>query len=351
MQRFVTAFESAANILVVVSTALAVSLALIVVIERAAFGWSNARRKRLERTYGPLLAKALDGDDEAQRGLAAAPRRHRLLLAELLIFPVLDRRDWTRVARLRATFQAMNLPALAEGYLKSRRWWRRAMALRAVGFLQLRQYTPTLVAALDDRHSEIRAAALDGLADSEDPAALAAVVVRLNDETLHRGRRAAALAAFGPSCEPMLLDLAAVDADNRLGYARALVITGTAAARPALSSWIADPRTAVRVSALDALRHTGLDAACTAPVLAALEDPDARVRAAAARALEDTTGPAIAERVAAHLTDNWPVCADAARALRAMGVEGRVQLQQASARNDLAGTLARQMLWEDAAQC
>jgi HEAT repeat protein len=350
MQAFVTAFESAAHVLVVVSATLAGVLALTVVIERAVFAWWSARRSRLERTYGPMIARALDGDDEAERRLAAAPRRHRFLLAELLFFPVLDRRDWTQVARVRATFQAMNLPALADGYLKSWQWWRRAMALRAVGFLQLREYTPTLVAALDDRHPEIRAAALDGLADSGDPAALAAIVVRLNDETLHRGRRAAALAAFGSGCEPMLLDLAAVDATNWAAYADALAITGTAAARPVLSSWIADARPAVRVSALHALRHTGLDAPCVAPVLAALEDADARVRAAAARALRDATDARVAGRLAAHLTDTWPVCANAAKALRGMGTEGRVLLEKASARNDLAGTLARQMLWEEAAQ-
>jgi HEAT repeat protein len=351
MPAFTAAFESAASLLVVVSGTLAVLLGLTVAIERAAFGWWTARRKRLERTYGPVLAKALAGDDEAGRRLAAAPRRHRLMLAELLIFPVLDRRDWTELARLRETFRAMNLQPLVDRDLNSWRWWRRAMALRAAGFLQLHQHTARLVAALDDGHPEIRAAALDGLADSADPAALAAVVVRLHDETLHRGRRAAALAAFGSASEPMLLDLAAIDPANRLGYARALAITGTAAARPALSSWITDARAAVRAGALEALRHTGLDAASTRAALAALEDPDTRVRAAATRALGEGADPAIAARVAAHLTDTWPVCADAARALRRMGAEGRLLLEQASARNDLAGTLARQMLWEDSAQC
>jgi hypothetical protein len=351
MQTYIASFESAADVLVVVSGTLALFVGLIVVIERLAFGWWKTRRQRLERTYAPLLARALDGDDQAQRRLAAAPRRHHLVLAELLIFPVLDRRDWTQAGRLRTVFRAMNLPAHADRYLNSWRWWRRAMALRALGFLQMREYTPTLVAALDDPQPEIRAAALDGLTDSADPAALAAIVVRLHDETLHRGRRAAALAAFGPACEPLLLDLAAFDAANRLGYARALAITGSEAARPALSSWIADSRAPVRAAALDALGHTGLDEASTAAVLDALEDADVRVRAAAVRALADASGPAIADRIAAHLADAWPVCAAAARTLRRMGAEGRMRLERESSRSDLAGTLARQMLWEEAAQC
>jgi HEAT repeat protein len=351
MQSFIAAFESAAETLVAVSGALALSLALALVFERGAFAWWNARRSRLARVYRPLLTKALEGDDAARRLLAASPRRHRRLLAELLLFPMHDRRDRTLVDRARAVLDGLSMPALIDRYLESWCWWRRAMALRAAGFLKMRQYTPRLVAALDDGHAEIRAAALDGLADSEDPAALAAVVVRLHDETLHRGRRAAVLAAFGARCEPMLLDLAAVDAANRLLYARALAVTGTGAARPVLSSWIADARPAVRAGALDALGRTGLDAACAGAVVAALEDPEAPVRAAAARALGGAAEPAIADRVAAHLTDCWPVCADAARALRRMGAEGRLRLEQASGRDDLAGTLARQMLWEDAAQC
>ena len=351
MPSLVLLFESAAETLVVASGGLALAVALAVVFARAALAWRDARRIRLERMYQPLLTKALDGDDAALRRLAASPRRHRLLLAELLLFPMHDRRDRTLVDRARAILGGMGPPALIDRYMESWWWWRRAMALRAAGFLQLREYTPRLVAALDDGQAEIRAAALDGLADSEDPAALAAVVVRLHDETLHRGRRAAVLAAFGARCEPMLLDLAAVDPANRLNYVRALAITGTGAARPALSSWIADAQPAVRAAALDALRHTGLNAACTGAVVAALEDPETQVRAAAARALGAGAEPAVADRVAAHLTDCWPVCADAARTLRRLGAEGRVLLEEASAREDLAGTLARQMLWEDAAPC
>jgi len=351
MQSFLSAFESATEALIAVSGALALALALTLVIERAALAWWDARRTRLERLYQPLLARALDGDDAAQRRLAASPHRHRRLIAELLLFPIHDSRDRTLVDRARRILGRLTPPGLIERYLESWWWWRRAMALRAAGFLQMREHTPRLVAALDDGHPEIRAAALDGLTDSVDPKALAAVVVRLHDETLHRGRRAAVLAAFGPQCEPMLLDLAAVDPENRLMYARALTITGTEAARPALSSWTLDARPAVRAAALDALGHTGLDAASTGAVLAALEDTETQVRAAAVRALGAGAEPGVADRVAAHLTDCWPVSADAARALRRMGADGRLRLEQASARDDLAGTLARQMLWEDAARC
>jgi len=351
MPSSISALESTVEMVVAVAAALALVLALALVFERAAVAGWDARRGRLERLYRPLLAKALEGDDAARRRLAASPSRHRRLITELLLFPMHDLRERRLVDRARAILDGIGLPSLIDGYLESWWWWRRAMALRAAGFLRMREYTPRLVAALDDGHAEIRAAALDGLTDSGDPEALAAVVVRLDDETLHRGRRAAALAAFGARCEPMLLDLAADDTANRLLYAQALAITGTGAARPALSSWIADPRPAVRAAALDALRHTGLDAACTGAVVAALEDPEAQVRAAAARAAGVGAPPVVADRVAAHLTDCWPVCADAARALRRLGADGRLRLEQASARDDLAGTLARQMLWEDAAEC
>ena len=68
-----------------------------------------------------------------------------------------------------------------------------------------------MIAALDDPHPDVRAAALDALTYLHDPASLPAIVVRLHDASLHPARRLAALAAFGPECESFLLDLSEVD--------------------------------------------------------------------------------------------------------------------------------------------
>ena len=87
----------------------------------------------------------------------------------------------------------MSLFPIADRYLRSRLWWRRARALRALGLIQATDHTPQLVAALDDPHPDVRAAALDGLTDMHDLTALKAIVVRVHDTSLHRGRRGAAL--------------------------------------------------------------------------------------------------------------------------------------------------------------
>ena len=152
-------------------------------------------------------------------------------------------------------------------------------------------HTAAIVAALDDPESEVRAAALDAIGDLHDPASLQGLVVRLHDQTLPRGRRIAAMAAFGSSCEPFLLEMSEIDAANRANYARALGICGTRRARPALCRWTEDPRLEVRVAALTALGHVGLDERAARLAIEALESGDVMVRAKAAFALRGWQGP------------------------------------------------------------
>src|SRR6185503_9774682 len=109
-----------------------------------------------------------------------------------------------------------------------------ALALRALGLIQATERATQIVACLDDRHHEVRGAALDALADLHYPPTLPAIVARLHDASLDGGRRFAALAAFGSEGEPLLLDLASIDPARRLSYARTLAVCGTARARPML---------------------------------------------------------------------------------------------------------------------
>jgi HEAT repeat protein len=318
-----------------------------VVVERLVFAIGDARRRAFEAKYVPLVAQALGGDLGARRMLVACPRRDRVAVAELLIAPLVHDRAPARIAAARAILFGMAMEPYADVLLRSRLWWRRALAMRAVGLLQLRTHTAALVAGLDDWRSGVRAAALDGLADMRDPASLPAIVVRLHDTTLHRGRRVAALAAFGAEAEPLLLDFAEVDAGHRARYAAALAMCGTAASRPVLNRWAADAQPQTRAAAFRALKHVGLDAAAAQLAIAALEDIDPDVRAAAAAALEGWTGPGeAAVHLSRHLDDVWPVASKAARSLQAIGPSGVVELTLAAARTDLAGLLARQMLWE-----
>lgn len=318
-----------------------------VVAERAIFAYNTTRRRRLERTYQPIIERALAGDDAAVQQLANSSLRHRIAIAWMLVAPLYQDRDRERVTRKRRLFEAMSLVPLIERWAQSRRWWRRALAVRAMGGFQIKTHTATILAALDDDIPEVRAAALDALVDLQDPQALMAVVVRLNDESLHYGRRFAAIAAFGREIEPFVLNMADLDTANRLNYARALRICGTTRSLPLLSCWTGDPDVNVRAAAFEALAHVGLDEHASHLAVEALGAEDVNVRAMAAYALHDWKGSGnIAVQLAGHLDDQWPVAVQAARSLKTMRDRGATVLQDVAARADLAGELARQTLWE-----
>ena len=316
-------------------------------MERAAFGVQQALRRRITERYRPIIQRALEGDETARGELLASPARHRLALARMLIEPLIEDRNAERIARTRTIVQAMSVIQLADRYLRSRLWWRRALALRALGLVQARDHTAQLIAGLDDLHPDVRAAALDGLTDLHDLAALQAIVVRLHDTSLHRGRRGAALKAFGSECESFLLELSAVDPVNRLNYIHALAICGTARSRPVLCGWTRDDRVEVRATAFEALAYVGLDDEAARIAIQGLESDDAAVRAMAAYALRGWEGSGeAAARLARHLDDTWVVAVRAARTLQSMGPAGIVELEACASRPNVGGLLARQMLWQ-----
>ena len=347
MTEFLIQFARLSPLMVWAAAVTALTMAVAVVVERAAFGVRQAWSRHLTQRYRPLVRRALAGDETARGELLASPATHRLALAWLLIEPLIEDRDPERIARTRALAQGLSVFRLADRYLRSWMWWRRALALRALGLVQARDHTPQLVAALDDSHPDVRAAALDALADQHDLAALQAVVVRLHDTSLHRGRRGAALKAFGSDCEPFLLEWSEVDPENRLDYIHALAICGTARSRPTLCRWTRDARVEVRATAFEALAYVGLDDEAARVAIEGLESDDPPVRAMAAYALRGWQGPGdAAARLAPHLDDVWTVAVRAARTLQSMGPAGSVELQARASGQDLGGLLARQMLWQ-----
>jgi len=339
-------FESYALLLVGVALAFAVAMILAVVIERFVVAGHEAWLRRTTRHYTPLVRLALAGDPGARGALRRSPSWHRLTIARMILIPLIADRDPARIADARELIDVLPLMPFADRLLRSPWWWRRAMALRALGAMQADDYTGAIVAALDDSNDDVRNTALDALADMQNPASLPAIVVRLHDASLHRARRAAVLAAFGSQCEPFLLDLAAVDTEHRLNYARALGICGTAAARPILCAWIADSRAAVRAAALDALSRIGVDRASMPFAIAALEDRDAAVRAMAAAALHGHADRDTAASLARHLDDTWAVAVRAARSLQTMEAAGRAELEARATGAGLPALLAQQMLWD-----
>jgi HEAT repeat protein len=346
MKDVVLELDRLAPLMVWFAVACAAVTIAAVVLERAARAWHQTRSRHIAQRYGPLVQRALDGDDIARRQLLESPARHRLAVAWLLISPLVEDRNPQRIARTRAIARAMCVLPLADRYLRSRLWWRRALALRALGLIQARERTGHLIAALDDAHADVRAAALDGLTDMHDPAAVPAIVLRPNDTSLHRGRRGAALKAFGSTCEPLLLELSESDLAHRLNFAHALAICGTSRSRSTLCHWTRDSRVEVRAAAFEALAYVGLDADVARAAVDGLESAEPQVRAMAAFALRGWREPGdAAARLAHHLDDTWEVAIRSARSLRSMGDAGVVELEARASRPDLAGLLARQMLW------
>jgi HEAT repeat protein len=347
MTGFLAEFARLAPLMVWVAAATALAMAIAVIVERTAFGLQRALDRRLAQRYQPLVARAIKGDETARHELQASPQRHRRAIGWLLIEPLIEDRDPERIARTRAIAEALSVFRIADRSLRSWLWWRRARALRALGLAQVRDYTGRLIAALDDSHPDVRAAALDGLADMHDLAALQAIVVRANDTSLHRGRRGAALKAFGSDCEPFLLELAEADPANRLNYIHCLAICGTARSRPVLRRWTRDSRIDVRATAFEAMAYVGLDDETARVAIEALDSDEPQVRAMAAYALQGWQGPGdAAARLAPHLDDTWAVAVRTARTLQSMGAAGAAELRARASRPDTGGLLARQMLWQ-----
>lgn len=351
MNDILPALQRATTVMAWIGTVLAVAALCTVILERAGTTVWSMRRRRLERRYLPFVDRALEGDEVACEVLVASPSRYRVLIWTLLITPLIEDRSAARIARTRTIATAMSLLPAADRFLQSRLWWRRALALRVLGLLQIKDRVADLVAGLDDPNADVRAAALDALTDLRDPSALPAIVVRQHDTSLHAGHRLSALAAFGTQTEPFLLDVAELDPFNRLNYARALTFCGTEHSRAMLCRWTADTRSEVRAAAFEALARVGLDERAARLAIEALKSHDAAVRAMAAHALRGWTGPGdAASHLARHLGDTWPVAVRAARSLRAMGRVGLLELETNAARSDMAGLLARQMLWEESPQ-
>ena len=351
MTGFLATLEQLSSWLIGLAGILTAVVTVALVVERTTILVRSLLRWRVEQRYEPLVRRALAGDEEAHRALGESPARHRLVIAALLLLPLIDDRDPRRIARTRTLVGTLRLASVADRYLRSRLSWRRAVALHVFGLIQERQRAGAIVAALDDPHDDVRSAALDALTDLQDPATLPAIVVRLHDASLHRARRLAALTAFGSQAEPLLLELAEVDSQHRVHIAQALAICGTARSRPTLCRWSDDARPEVRIAALDALGHVGLDDIAAHCTLRALASDDSHVRAAAARALRgcsQATGKAadVATRLAPLLEDVWEVAVGAAESLHVMGPAGVDELQRRAQHPGVAGALAKQKLWQ-----
>lgn len=332
--------------LLVLASALLLMLAWLVGW-RVALHIHAAWRNQVIARYRPLVDELVGPSPapDALERLARSPRRYRDVIASLMI-DALRLTTGEIVPRLRDAVDALGLIERWRVGLHHRRWWVRAESARALGLIR-EPAAEGLIAALDDAHEEVRAAAVDALGRIVDGRAIPALLARLPDESRHqRARLVEALRRHGPGIVDALLGYVRAHPRDTALAIDVLGLTGATGARSQLLSWTGAEDPAVRVAALRAIGSIGLDDRGFYYALRGLEDPVAEVRSMAARALGRSGRAAAVRYLAARLDDDWIVAAHAATGLRRLGRDGAGALRDHADDPGQSGVLARQMLWE-----
>jgi HEAT repeat protein len=328
-------------------TTLVFALFVLLVVHRLLRAAVAARRRRIADKYRPVIDAVLSDPEAALERVDAIPRRHRPVIVDLLMTPLRLVRGG-QGARASAIAERLELAERWRRELGARRWWKRSEAALAVGLLRDRRSSDALVRLLDDRHDQVRAAAIDALGQVGDPAAVPALLARLGTPNLHEHVRIVqALRGFGEAAAAALVEHGHSRVDDRRTVATVLSYVGGALAAPRLIEWARTGDTPTRAAAWNALATIGLDDRTFYHALKALQDDEPQVRAAAARALSRSGRADAAPGLAARLDDEWDVAAQAARALMRLDDTGKAALRARLERGPgLGHDLAHQMLWE-----
>jgi HEAT repeat protein len=170
---------------------------------------------------------------------------------------------------------------------QSRIPWRRALALRALGWAGAEETVPMLIGRVGDRSRYVREVAVRALGRVGDPKAL-----RLLGDLFRTPGRVApgavydALVSFGPAAQPTFAGALRSEHESvrvAAGYGVAAV-SGSDRARAELTPLLADPLPSVRAAAAEALGRVG-GGPLPAALARASRDEVATVRVAATRAL------------------------------------------------------------------
>lgn len=306
------------------------------------------RRKRLTEQYRPVVDGLLQPETltASLEALAAVPAGHRPVIEAMLLKP-LAIATGSVVDRLREGARASGLISIWTSRLSSHAWWVRADAARALGLVRDAEHLPLIFKALDDDHEEVRAAAVEALGLIGHDQAIPVLLARLGDESRYqRVRIVEALREFGDVATPALVKHAHEHLSDAAMVADILGLIGGHVAAEELKTWMTNPGVSIRTAALRSLGSIGLDDEGVNIALRALDDGEADVRAAAARAIGRARREDAAPQLARHLDDEWIVAASSADALRQLGHPGQEALQARVGDAGYAGDLARQMLWE-----
>jgi HEAT repeat protein len=316
-------------------------------IQRALREQAWQRRQRLIASYRPLVDAIIESGltPPALNRVRGTPVSHRQILVDLLLAPLHQARGEV-VSHVRDAVEVMGFVERWRADLRHRHWWVRAQSARALGFIELSSALPAIMYALRDEHGEVRAAAVDACGRIGDARAIPALVAHLADSAhFQRARVVEALRCLGPTVTPALVEFARTRRDILPRFADVLGLIGTAAAIEPLLEWCGDSRGDVRAAALHALGSIGLDDRSYYFAVRGLGDADPHARAMAARALGRGRRADAVRYLAERLDDEWLPAAQAAEALRQLGLEGRAALDVRARDEGQAGDLARQMLW------
>jgi HEAT repeat protein len=316
-------------------------------LQRAIRNIAWRRRQALVARYRPLVDAITQSGltPETLEHLRQAPAYHRPIVSAMLLAPLRAARGAV-VGHVRDAALVMGLVEDWIANMQDGRWWVRADAVRALGFVEEPSAQPAIMRALGDGHEEVRAAAVEALGRLGDARAIPALLHHLADASRYqRARVVDALRNLGAPVTPALVELARVDPEQTCLAAEVLGLIGTSAAIDPLLQWCDDPRGEVRTAVLHALGSIGLDDRGYYFALRALGDADPHARAMAARALGRGRRDHAVTYLAARLDDEWLPAAEAAGALRRLGAPGLAALQARAAHEGQAGDLARQMLW------
>ena len=311
------------------------------------------RRQRVISTCRPFIENLMlpsppaGAVDQLRRQVSG----HEDVLAHLLVGPARFAAG-SVIDQLRLAARTLGLIDRWVLELAHRRWWVRAEAARALGLLREGSAVASLLDLLDDEHEEVRAAGIDALGHLADAHTVPVLVSKLPDESRHqRVRVVEALRRFGSDAVPALLAYEREHPADRAVIAELLGVIADPSALDDLVRWSDDERPAVRVAAMQAIGSIGLDRRTYYYALRALtSDSSADVRAMGARALGRGRTRDAVLYLAKHLHDEWTVAAHSARALRTLGEVGAAALREQAETHGPAGDLARQMLFEIAAE-